>query len=460
MHDLYVRDILRLCDGRLFCGDWNAVITNICTDSRKVQPGDVYVGIKGDVYDGNSFYRQAFASGASICILEHLEVKETSDEFLGKTIVLVDDSVLCLQELARYKRSLYDIPVIAITGSVGKTSTKDLIYSVVSQKYRTHKTIGNYNNHLGVPLTILGLREEEALVIEMGMNHFREIALLSDIAKPTMVVVTNIGTAHIGNLGSRENILKAKLEILEGMQGDYVIINGDDDLLSKEVTRLAEKYQVQTVSIESKSNYQAIDLEEAVFWSRFSLKDDDVKVEVNVGGRAYIYNSLMAIAVGRVLGIRDEAIKKGIGSFKLSSHRLEKKENSRGTMIIDDTYNANFDSMKASLELLGNVQNKRRVAVLGDMLELGEYTLEFHTKIGEEVVKQKIDLLILVGENSRAIGERARELGYDEERIHYFLKESECYSLLDAVLTSEDIVLVKGSHGIHLDLVVEELMRY
>ena len=226
MHNIYVNDLVRLCNGKVLYGDSELLLSTFCTDTRKINKGDIYVGICGEKVDGNDFYKEAVEKGASCLVLS----KEPKERLENLTVVMVEDTLKCLQELAKYKRSLYDIPVIAVTGSVGKTSTKDIIYSVVSKKYKTHRTIGNYNNHLGVPLTILGLRDEEAMVVEMGMNHFGEISLLSNIVKPTISVITNVGTAHIGNLGSREGIRKAKLEILDGMIGNELIINGDDDM--------------------------------------------------------------------------------------------------------------------------------------------------------------------------------------------------------------------------------------
>ena len=457
MHDIYVRDIINLCNGKLLCGNIDLVLGDFCTDSRKIKKNDVYVGIRGEVFDGNKFYRDAIERDANVCILDNVE---DSYEYGDVTIILVEDSIKCLQELAKYKRSLYNIPVIAITGSVGKTSTKDMIASVVEQKYKTCKTIGNYNNHIGVPLTILSLRDEEALVVEMGMNHLREIAVLSEIAKPTISVITNVGTAHIGILGSRENILKAKLEILEGMMvGSDIVINYDNDMLSGVVDELNDKYLVNTIGIDSDAKYKAINIEEQVFSSKFDIDGISNDIKVNVGGEAFIYNSLVAYAIGDILGISDKDIKNGIDKFKLSSGRLEMKINSRGVTIIDDTYNANFDSMKGSVELLGKVSDKRKVLILGDMLELGEYSKEIHSNIGDVVFNNKIDKLITVGEESINIENRVIELGMKREDCYHFEKEYECYELVMELLNKDDIVLLKGSHGIHLDRVVEKIMQ-
>ena len=217
-----IKDILKITNGKLICGDEDLDIQNFEKDTRIIQKGDMYVAIKGEKFDGNDFYKDAINKGAVACLMS-----KEPDEKIG-SIVLVENTVKAIQQIAAYKRSQVDIPVVAVTGSVGKTSTQDIVAAVMSQKYKVLKP----HNDIGLPFTLLRLHDENAIVVEMGMNHFGEISLLTSIAKPTLAIITNIGTAHIGNLGSRENILKAKLEILEGLQGNSVIINNDNDLLS------------------------------------------------------------------------------------------------------------------------------------------------------------------------------------------------------------------------------------
>ena len=455
MYDLYVRDILKICSGKLLCGSENIKLGKFCTDTRTIHKGDVYVGLVGEKVNGSDFYQDAINKGASVCILNK-DVPVDS----GVCIVVVTDTLKCLQELAKYKRSLLNIPVIAITGSVGKTSTKDMIASVISTKYSVHKTEGNFNNHIGVPLTILSYSGEEVMIVEMGMNHLGEISVLTDIAKPTVAVITNVGTAHIGNLGSRENILKAKLEILDSMSVDDVVINIDNDMLASSLNNLREDYRVRTVSIDNKSDYQAVDIKEDVFASEFNIDGISKNISVNVGGKVFIYNSLVAYAVGDILYVDDKNIKKGIKNFKLSSHRLEKRVSKRGIVVIDDTYNANFDSMKASIELLGKVKKGRKIAVLGDMLELGEYSKKMHRDLGDVVVEQNIDLLVTIGNDSKEIDKRVLKLGMDADRIKHFDVENDCYDFLKENLKKKDVILLKGSHGIHLDNVVNEILKF
>ena len=455
MYDLFVRDVLRICSGKLLCGDKDLRLSKIVTDTRVLQDGDVYVGLMGEKVNGSDYYLDAVDRGASVCILNH----EVDVSGIDCTIVYVEDTLMCLQNLAKYKRSLIDIPVVAVTGSVGKTSTKDMIASVISSQYRVHKTVGNYNNHIGVPLTILSYTDEEVMVVEMGMNHLGEIAVLSDIAKPTISVITNVGTAHIGNLGSRENILKAKLEILEGMIGRDIVINKDNDMLCGVEDLLRKDYRVRTVSIDVDGDYRAVCIDEDVFESEFDINGKSQNVHVNVGGKVFVYNALVAYAVGDILGIDDKNIKRGIANFKLSSHRLERCVSKSGITIIDDTYNANFDSMKSSIELLGGVKDKRKVAILGDMLELGDYSKDMHRDLGDVVVDNGIDVLITVGDESKEIDNRVIELGMDKNMVIHFDRESDSYSFLMKFLKGNDVVLLKGSHGIHLVNVVNEIMK-
>ena len=218
-HNIYVKDIINLTNGKLIIGNEEETCNNFCQDTRIIKPNDVYLGIKSETKNGGIYFEEAFDKGAKGAIIQEIEItKEQKKQYQDKFIIIVEDVVKAMQEIATYKRQLYNIPVVAVTGSVGKTSTKDLIASVMSEKFITLKTQGNYNNHIGLPLTIFNVKNEEALILEMGMNHLGEINILSKIAKPQVAVITNIGTAHIGNLGSRENILKAKLEILDGMQ--------------------------------------------------------------------------------------------------------------------------------------------------------------------------------------------------------------------------------------------------
>jgi len=305
-----VRDIIEICNGNLILGELDMICENFSKDTRTIQKDDVYIGIKGERFDGNLLFKEAFEKGAKVCIIQGVDItKEIKEQYSDRCIIIVNDTIKALQQIASYQRSLYHIPVIAITGSVGKTSTKDMIASVVGTSYQVLKTEGNLNNHIGLPMTILKLRHHDALVVEMGMNNLGEISVLSKIAKPNIAVITNIGTAHIGNLGSRENILKAKLEILDGLQKDGVlIINNDNDLLSQWKQNIRTDIKICTFGIENDSDVLAKDINQTEHGYEFETVFKDYhdnehreKIAIHIAGKHYIYNALSAIAVGKIL---------------------------------------------------------------------------------------------------------------------------------------------------------------
>ena len=320
------KDIIEICKGELILGNKDKEIKSFSNDTRTLKKGEMYIGIKGETVDGNTFYKQALELGAVGCIVQDIEIEnDIKEKYNDRIIIKVEDTIKALQELAKYKRSKYNIPVIAVTGSVGKTSTKDIIASVMKEKFNVLKTSGNFNNHIGLPLTILKLEEHDAMVIEMGMNHFGEISLLTKIAKPTVAVLTNIGTAHIGILGSRENILKAKLEILEGMEENApIIINNDNDLLHKWEEENKEEHKIITYGIENKSDYMATNIKRKCDGSIFDTYINNTKheMEVTVGGDHFIYNILSGIEIGNLFKIEPEKIKSGIKNFELTKRTI------------------------------------------------------------------------------------------------------------------------------------------
>jgi len=453
-----VRDILNITKGQLIIGNENLECDNFSKDTRTIEKGDIYIGIKGEKFDGSQFWKQALENGAEAVIIENIEITpEELQQYSNKTIIKVKNTLEALYEIAKYKRNLYDIPVIAVTGSVGKTSTKDVIASVVSTKYKTLKTEGNNNNNIGLPLTILKLKNHEALVIEMGMNHFGEISLLTSIAKPTLAVITNIGTSHIGNLGSRENILKAKLEILEGMAKPKIIINNDNDLLHDWCLENQEKIEIHTFGIQNKSdlNAQKIELHEDGSEFVATAESQQLNIQVPVGGEHFVYNALCATEVGRILSISDEQIKKGIAKFELTKKRMDIRKLENGAVLINDAYNASYESMKASLEFLQNYTGARKIAVLGDMFELGEFSEELHKKVGEEVAKRDIDLLICSGENAIHIIQEAEK--NKKIQIYYFNNNEEIVEKLNQELRNGDVILVKASNGMKFFEICQKL---
>ena len=461
MKEIRVKDLLEVCkNSKLLCGNKEEICQNFSKDTRTIQEGDVYVGIKGERFDGNQFYPEAIQNGAKVCILQDVTLTQEEIEKYSKcAIILVEDTIQALQEIAKKKRSLYSIPVVAITGSVGKTSTKDMIASVLGQKFRVLKTEGNLNNHIGLPMTILRLQQEEALVVEMGMNNAGEIRVLTNIAKPTVAVITNVGTSHIGNLGSRENILKAKLEILEGLSEDGVIvINHDNDLLRKwyEENQKTRTHPIITYGIQEKSDVMAQNIQLQENGSKFTAvyENEKIEIEVPVAGEHFVSNSLCAISVAKIFQEEKEKIQQGIKNFELTKRRMDVQQIGKYT-VINDCYNANYDSMKAAIEYLGSTKKENKIAILGDMLELGEYSEELHKKVGEEIVKNKIDILITVGFFSQYINEVAK----DCKNVHCQTRE-EAIEMAKKFMKPNSSILIKASNSMKFDEIANELTEY
>ena len=463
MRELTIKDIIEATNGKLIIGKKENKCGKICRDTRIVKNGDIYVGIKGENFDGNTLWKQAFENGAGTIIVQDVDFeKENLEQYNNKNIIKVEDTVKAISDIARFKRELYgkDFPVVGVTGSVGKTSTKDIISNVVSQKYKTLKTHGNSNNSIGLPFTIFNLEDHEAAVIEMGMNHFGEIETLTKIAKPTISVITNVGTSHIGNLGSREGILKAKLEILEGMDKKILVINNDNDMLHKYYLEKPDNVEIHTFGIENESDVMAEDINLKENSSEFvcNLNGEKFKVYVPVGGIHFVYNALCAITVGTLLNLSIDEMINGIQTFELTKKRMDITNLKNGVTIINDSYNASFESMQASLKYLAGLNNKRKIAVLGDMFELGEFSKELHEKVGIEVEKDKIDILICSGDNSKNIVEAAKKAGMDEKNIFYFENKEEITEFVEKNWQEDDAILFKASNGMKFFEIVEKLI--
>lgn len=441
-----VYEIVEATQGILVSGNKDDEINFFSQDSRQMKNGGMYIPLKGERFDGHNFIESAFQTGAQAIISEK-DVK-----YEDKIVIKVKDTYQALKDMASYLRNHRPVKVVGVTGSVGKTSTRDMVYSVVKQKYKTLKTEGNYNNEIGLPLTILRYHDEEVLVLEMGMNHLQEISRLSMIARPDIACITNVGTAHIGELGSRENILKAKLEITDGMkEGSTLIINQDNDMLQ---TVELPHLNVVRVGKGKEASIQAshIVLEETK--SSFEVEYQGKKeiIEVPVQGEHNISNALIAIAVGIELNISLEDIKKGIQEFKLTKNRMDILEKNHKT-VIDGTYNASVDSMKSSIDVLANYK-KRKVAILADMLELGDYSQQLHEEVGSYVSSKGINILVCVGKEAKYIYQKARESMKD---VYYFESNQEVIARLDELLKEDDVILVKGSHSMNLKEVVEKI---
>ena len=459
-----ISEIISVVEGELITGkiEEDLVCEKFSRDTRLIEGGEIYIGLVGEKSNGGEYYNQALDKGAIGAIVQDIDFsQEEIEKYKDKVIIKVDDTLKALQKIAMLKRDIYsDIPIVAVTGSVGKTSTKDIIANVLSQKYNTLKTEGNYNNHIGVPLTLLRLNDEhEIAVIEMGMNHFGEISLLTQIAKPNICVITNVGTAHIGILGSRENILKAKLEILEGCKEKNLVINNDNDMLHNYyMNNMENEINVITYGIDEKSDVFATEIEENPEDSKFicNIENEKFNVQIPVAGRHFIYNALCAATVGRKMGLNNEEIKKGIETFELTKKRMDIETLKNGIKIINDSYNASYESMKGSIENLSKYPN-RTIAVLGDMFELGNYSEELHRKVAKEVVKNKIDILICAGESAKYIVDQAKQEGM--ENIFYFENKDDILNKLKEITKPGDVILFKASNGMKFFELVENFKK-
>lgn len=428
----------------------------VVLDSRQAGRDSVFVAVNGERVDGHRFIPDVFTRGALGVVCEKLP------ECPDGPCILVEDSLRALRQIGAFYRRQLPVRVVGITGSMGKTSTKEFVASVLAEKFRVHKTKGNYNNEIGVPLTVLSMPEEtQTAVLEMGINHFGEMHRLSEIAAPNLVVMTNIGQCHLEYLGSREGILKAKSEIFDFMAEDgLVFVNGDDDLLSalgpvkgrKPVTfGRGENNDIRALRVENRGlrgSEALIDAAGELFW-----------VSIPLPGEHMVYNALAAAAVGSALGMTAQEIARGIASVQPTggrSHIIETED----MVLIDDCYNANPASMEAALDLLSSAQG-RTVAVLGDMFELGENEAALHERVGRYAVQKGIDCILTAG----SLGERlaaaaAKEAEKEGNKgclIRSFADREELQEALPGLLQSRDTVLIKASHAMGFEKLVEAL---
>lgn len=436
-------DEINAAVGGILTGNKDIAINAVCTDSRKMIMGGLFVALSGDNFDGNEYIGKAYENGAEVAIGTK-KVRVPDD----KAFILVPDTKAALMELASYYRDKFDIQLVGLTGSVGKTTTKEMIYRVLSEKYHTHKTSGNFNNDIGVPLTLLGLNEEhEAAVIEMGMNHQGEISKLTRCAKPTVALITNIGVTHIGNLGSRENILKAKLEITEGLkEGKTLILNGDDEYLK---TVRLDGARIKTFGFKNNCDIKG----EITGEREFEVMGETVHMPI--GGEHNMYNALAAIAVGLECGVSVKKAVLGIEKYETDDRRQYETVIGDGIKVICDYYNSSPTSVEASLALLKSGECKRRIAVLGDMLELGDIAEECHRETGIKAAKSGVDILLTLGELSVYTAEGAMEAGIGEA-----VSFDDAFTLseyLRKIMKKGDLILIKGSRGMKMERIFEKI---
>ncbi|MBQ8823995.1 MAG: UDP-N-acetylmuramoyl-tripeptide--D-alanyl-D-alanine ligase, partial [Ruminococcus sp.] len=422
----------------------DAEITDICTDTRKLQAGCLFLALKGANFDGHNFVEKAIADGAVAAVTDHQ---------VGKCpCIIVKDTGLALLKIASYYRSKFNPILVGVTGSVGKTTTKEMIALVLSAQFETLKTQGNLNNEIGLPKTLLGLQPSHAAaVIEMGMSHFGEIHRLSCTTKPTIGVITNIGFSHIENLKTQEGILKAKLEILDGMQNDApLVINGDDPMLAP----LADKLErpVYTYGLNGHNmDVTAVDICEEDNTTRFIIQTLDgsrFSAMIPCVGIHNVMNALAAFCVGRIAGIEPEVICKALGNYETVGYRQNIEQYGPYT-VIADCYNASPDSMNAALQVLKRIDTDgRRVAVLGDMLELGTLSQKLHSMVGEMAASSNADQIFCYGDAALAIARSASALGAS---VFHTDDVIELCSAVRAYLRPGDVVLFKASRGMKLE---------
>ena len=447
MKKISIKDIAEFCSSKTaLVGD----VTKISTDSRDVDENTVFVALIGERFDAHDFIGDVLEKGAKAVVAS----KPVGDD---ERIIYVEDTGKALLDIAHGYRKTFNIPFIGLTGSVGKTTSKGMIYSVVNKKYNTLRTAGNLNNEIGVPKTLFCLEEyHEAAVIEMGMNHFDEISRLSRTVEPSIAVITNVGTAHIENLGSRDGILKAKMEITHGLaKGSALIINGDNDMLK---TVCTDDYEVIRFGIDGENlHMKAVDIKSDENGSEFKavFGDEEADVFVPAVGIHNVYNALCAMCVGKKLGYTLSEAAAGIREFEPEGMR-QKITRINDMIFIEDCYNANPDSMMASLCALETIKNKRSFAVLGDMLELGEYSEKAHRQVGEKAAATNCEWVLTYGELATFIASEAEKNGCkakcfdDKEKLAEFLFENLCEG---------DAVLFKGSRGMKMEDIFHSLYK-
>ncbi len=439
-----------------WCGGWvepryaDVTFFGANNDSRKLKQGELFVALQG-ARDGHAFIPDAMARGAAAVLCRHCDV--------GCPAIFVEDPRTALGEIAKQERMRIGMKVVGITGSVGKSTTKEMTAAVLDRTYRVSRTPANHNNDIGLPMSILAMPEDtQVAVLEMGMSHFREIAYLASIAKPDVAVITNIGTMHIEHFGSMEGILQAKLEVLEGMSKDgRVILNGDDSLL----------WNLRKTSGRHITYFGMQNPECSVLGSQVQMKDGvlqfyvhyqtlDFPVEIQIEGTHFAPDALAAIAVGIEMGVSPSKIQEQLSQFQNMPWRQEIYE-AGDYLIINDCYNAGPESMAAALTVLGSKPG-RHVAVLGDMLELGVCTQAEHYRIGR-IAAEKADLILAYGPNSARVVNGALTGGMSSSRALAFTDRDQLTAALKRLAMPKDVILFKGSRGMHLELILEHFLK-
>ena len=434
----------------------------ICIDSRKIKAGAMFIATKGENVDAHDFIAGVVENGAAAVVMSR-EYYKNHAESINYTCIAVDDTKQAMLDIAKLCKSKINPVVIAVTGSVGKTTTKEFIYSVISQKYKTQKNEGNFNTEIGLPLTMFALKDDtQVLVQEMGMNNFGEIDKLSKTAEPDTAVITNIGTSHIEMLGSRENIKKAKLEILNGMKKEAnIYLNADEPLLYSEKGKIGKNevffgieneeadILAKNIKIDYGRNLTEFDI---VYMGKY------ISASVPAIGKHNVYNALAAFAVGKLHGLNFDEIQRGFNNFENAKMR-QNIYSFRDITIIEDCYNASLESVTAALDVLRGIAEEsgaRKIAVLSDVLESGSYSDEIHYKIGRAVASINTDIAFIYGEKSKMTVEGIKSCGCEKCRIYYFMNKKDMAEKLCSEVKKGDVILFKASRGMMLEDVVND----
>lgn len=451
MKDLTLKKIAEVVNGKLVCTkDFEeCTIEGVAIDSRLVEKNFLFVCIKGERVDGHDFINDVANKGA-ICAFCEKEISDCPIPY-----IITESSTESLRMLATYYRSILDVKIVGISGSVGKTSTKEFIASVLEQKYNILKTAGNYNNEIGLPLTIMKIKENHNIaVLEMGISDFNEMNVLSKIAKPDVCVLTNIGPCHLETLGDLDGVLKAKTEMFNYSAKDaFVVLNGDDEKLKtiNDVNGVKPVFYGKNTT----NNIYFSDLyNKGIGGCLFNLIEGDKEIALStpIPGEHMVLNALAAYAVGKHFGLNDDEIKNGLASMKTVSGRVNVIKLKDYTLI-DDSYNANPVSMKASIDVLSN-ENDRKLAILGDMFELGRNEVEMHKEVGKYISDKKIDVLITIGNLSKNISENAKKNGF-AGMIYTFDTVDSFISEYKNIVKSNDVILLKASHSMNFSKILD-----
>ena len=458
MKEITAAEAASYAGGTLFCGPAGNTAVSVERDSRLTGSRSIFVGLKGEKNDGNEFAPAAYENGCRIFLLSSEDIaRRMEKEHSDASVILVKDTLYAMQQMA--KNYLADLSLIrvAVTGSVGKTSTKDMMYRIFSSRYRTVCNFENFNNHIGVPLTAFRVEEDtQAAIFEMGMNHSGEIHLLADIVRPQTAAVTNVGTSHIGNLGNRDNIMKAKMEIVDFMDSSSTLVyNADNDKLSrlKKKSFVFRKIPAGT-DVDESEGVKISDIEslgEGGIRFCLSYRGESCRFHLPLPGVHNAYNAAIAAACGLVYGISLKESAEALASIQSSAVRLNITE-AHGIQVINDTYNASPDSVRAAVDVLQERNALRHVAILADMFELGDNSDEYHRSIGVYAAEKGIDVLVAVGVSARYMAEAAAEkMGW--EKVFYFPDSEHFMKEAHEIIRKGDAVLVKGSHGMAMDRV-------